>query len=505
MTGTAPDPLGPAPDPLVTALVVLAERADLAAAPDPARPAADGALAARAAALGRRRLRTRTAARTGAVLVAASVLVAGAVAAFPDTVRRVPVVGALVPVPAPTAPPRPAVARDVDPYAGLLEGPARGALAGDDGLRAEVLAAWATARGVSPDGRSGVFDDIRGTPHIVWAGQTDTGPAAVVAQRAFLHPHPGLDAADLGERTLLGFVATGPGGRLTLLAVDRAARSEQVTDDPARRSAMVGVWLDTARTRLLLVDPGVPLAWSSRWSYRPDGVPVRDWAPVTFSDGATVLSLPTGSDARLVAVARTPVREWADVQRIGPDRRSEQVVPNWVASAATVRWAGTTRCLPVGRGDVDASACERWSQALVSARMDRTGPGGVAFGSLPGSLVGRTPDGRTYVVATLTADADPSRVVGGVLTGPDPEHVTASALADGGVLDPDAVLPVAVRLPEGQGWVVADVGAALRYRVTPSGSWTDAGRDAALLPDAATLQVEVTRGGAAPAVVTLGG
>ncbi|WP_088287395.1 hypothetical protein [Kineosporia sp. A_224] len=502
MTGTAPDPL-------VTTLVALAERADLAAdlaaATAPARPAADAALAARAATLGRRRLRARTVARTGGVLVAASVLVGGTVAAFPDAVRRVPVIGSLVPVPAPTADPQPPVARDVDPYARLLDGPARGALAGDDGLRTEAFAAWATARRVSPDGRLGVFDDLRGTPHVVWAGQTQTGPAAVVAQRAFLHPHPGLDAADLGERTLLGFVATGPGGHLTLLAVDRAARSEQVSDDPARRSAMVGVWLDEARSRLLLVDPGVPLVWSSRWSYRPDGIPVRDWAPVTFSDGATVLSLPDGSDARLVAVARTPVRDWPDVQRLGPDRRSDQVVPNWVASAATVRWAGTTRCLPIGLRDVDASACERWVEALVSARMDRTGPGGVAFGSVPGRLVGRTPDGRTYVVATLTVDADPSRVVGGVLTGADPEHVTASALVDGGVLDPDAALPVAVRLPERQGWVVASVGAALRYRVTPSGSWTDAGRDAALLPDADRLEVEVTRDGTTPVVVTLGG
>jgi hypothetical protein len=53
-----------------------------------------------------------------------------------------------------------------------------------------------------------------------------------------------------------------------------------------------------------------------------------------------------------------------------------------------------------------------------------------------------------------------------------------------------------MKLPDGQGWVVADRGATLRQR-TGDGPWQAAGRDAALLPAAAN-EVEVTRPGMSP-------
>jgi hypothetical protein len=57
---------------------------------------------------------------------------------------------------------------------------------------------------------------------------------------------------------------------------------------------------------------------------------------------------------------------------------------------------------------------------------------------------------------------------------------------------PISGLPVAVRLPGGRGWVVASPRATLRYR-TVGGNWHVAGHEAALLPDADRLDVEVTR------------
>jgi hypothetical protein len=63
----------------------------------------------------------------------------------------------------------------------------------------------------------------------------------------------------------------------------------------------------------------------------------------------------------------------------------------------------------------------------------------------------------------------------------------------GGLIDANAVRPVRMNLPDGQGWIVADRGATLHHR-TGNGAWQDAGHDAALLPAAAT-QVEVTRPG----------
>ncbi|MEK8105276.1 hypothetical protein NKG94_08965 [Micromonospora sp. M12] len=51
-------------------------------------------------------------------------------------------------------------------------------------------------------------------------------------------------------------------------------------------------------------------------------------------------------------------------------------------------------------------------------------------------------------------------------------------------------LPVRLRLPDDQGFLVAAEGSALSYRVG-DGQWQDAGRDAALLPATAT-DVQVT-------------
>jgi hypothetical protein len=67
------------------------------------------------------------------------------------------------------------------------------------------------------------------------------------------------------------------------------------------------------------------------------------------------------------------------------------------------------------------------------------------------------------------------------------------------VLNHSEALPVRLRVPDGQGWVVAHYGAQLQYRASADGAWQDAGSDAALLPDNAA-QVQVTKNGNATVV-----
>jgi hypothetical protein len=74
-------------------------------------------------------------------------------------------------------------------------------------------------------------------------------------------------------------------------------------------------------------------------------------------------------------------------------------------------------------------------------------------------------------------------------------------VAHGGPIDSEAALPVTVRLPGGDGWVVARLKATLRWR-SDTGPWRLAGQDAALIPATAT-QVEVTPAGASTRIVTL--
>ncbi|WP_162788463.1 hypothetical protein [Amycolatopsis albispora] len=59
-------------------------------------------------------------------------------------------------------------------------------------------------------------------------------------------------------------------------------------------------------------------------------------------------------------------------------------------------------------------------------------------------------------------------------------------------MDPAAALPVRLRLPDGQGWVVAAKGARLDYRTGEAREGDFA--DAALIPDAAT-QVQIRHPG----------
>lgn len=55
----------------------------------------------------------------------------------------------------------------------------------------------------------------------------------------------------------------------------------------------------------------------------------------------------------------------------------------------------------------------------------------------------------------------------------------------GGPGEPSA-LPVRVRLPGQDGWVVAGQDVRLSWRTGPSADWQEAGQDAALLPATAT-------------------
>ncbi|MGX7824692.1 hypothetical protein ACTG9Q_06340 [Actinokineospora sp. 24-640] len=61
-----------------------------------------------------------------------------------------------------------------------------------------------------------------------------------------------------------------------------------------------------------------------------------------------------------------------------------------------------------------------------------------------------------------------------------------------------------MRLPDGQGWVVAQHGASLAFRPTEDARWQPLGANAALVPDVDGGQVEVSTPGKDPVVVTLG-
>ncbi|MDO3700951.1 hypothetical protein Q3W71_04560 [Micromonospora sp. C28SCA-DRY-2] len=113
------------------------------------------------------------------------------------------------------------------------------------------------------------------------------------------------------------------------------------------------------------------------------------------------------------------------------------------------------------------------------------------------TVYGATPDGRRLLLRTIQYDDDPARVIALLARGDAPFQAAASGFADW-----TAPLPVRLRLPDGQGILIAAEGAALSYRVG-AGRWQDAGRNAALLPAGAT-EVRVTAPDGETATVPVG-
>ncbi|MEU4474978.1 hypothetical protein [Micromonospora sp. NPDC023888] len=335
----------------------------------------------------------------------------------------------------------------------MFDEPTRGDLAADDGYLRQVREAW--KRRLEQTGGT-----TRGEPHVVWAGTTPAGPAAYVADSTTRH-------------TTVGFVEpTADGPRIgTLTVVDDTGT------DGIEQAALFGPQRDV----LLVLDFGQPVEFSADLRYLPDGKVERTFTPVAFRDGAAVMSVPPQRTKLTVALARTPVsrENMVHINNTeliqfpgGQDRPAPPLIRHTLPGAQQV-W-GTD------------PAAEQVS-APAEAIADYIDPVGVHThnGSPRLWVYGATPDGRRLLVETIQYDDDPSRVIA-LLAGRD---LPFEAVA-GTTVDWSAPLPVQLRLPDDQGVLVAAEGSALSYRVA-GGQWQDAGRNAALLPAAAT-DVRVT-------------
>lgn len=345
-----------------------------------------------------------------------------------------------------------------------LTDPTHGDLA-QDNLVDQAVAAW---RAHLPNSPNNLADEVRGEPHVYWLGSTPLGPLAVVAQRQG-------DGAALG---LIGF----DDGAVTVLS-----------DAPALSSVVgVGFQISGADHVLVVPDPGVPLLVSDGLRPTGGGTLARTWQPLEMDDGLALLAMPEGVDASAVRVARaaadgTPTRDQVMLlpqsrAQLGFDQQSKYRVEH------RLDWPQTVFRLP---GSTPPPL--QYDEFLVKAGLTdpyvRMAAGG--FWTVATVL----PDGRPVWVTEYQEDSSPSRLF--AIIGTD-----GATVVDGGPVDPSEVLPVRVRLPDGNGWVVADNGSTLSYRTGPDAAWVDAGTDAAHLPDAAT-EVAVAKGGLPPVLVTL--
>ncbi|MFI6240060.1 hypothetical protein ACIBEF_09310 [Micromonospora sp. NPDC050795] len=335
----------------------------------------------------------------------------------------------------------------------LLDQPARGDLATDQGYLRQVREVW--QRRIKEVG-----DRTRGEPHVVWAGVTPAGPAAYVAHAT-------------AHGTTVGFVEPTAGG-------PRVRTLTQATDsetDGLEQAVLLG----SQRDVLLVLDFGQPVEFSAQLRSMPDGKVERTFEPVVFRDGAAVLSVPPQRTKVTVALTRTPVQRQnaihidgtSEILFAGKQDRSAIPMLRHTLPGAEQVW-GT-----------DPAAAQ--VNAPIEALAEYIDPVGVHThnGSPLLWVYGATPDGRRLLVETVQYDDGPSRVIALLAGKYLPFEAVASTNADW-----SAPLPVRLRLPDDQGVLVAAVGSALSYRIG-DGQWQDAGADAALLPATAT-EVRVT-------------
>lgn len=390
---------------------------------------------------------------------------------------------------------------------GRLSQPTAGDLAGNTALVNNAARAWRDGVSRSWNADRGIFDDLRGTPHVYWAGTTPGGPAAVVMQRAYLHPHGNLSPSEFNTfQTLVGLVTIDPADGVLKLVYDQY--------QPGGFAPGGYFQFGVGDRTVLVVDQGTPLFFSPAPIIGTDGRITRDWQPMPVSGGVAMAQAPGGTDPkdlRVLARATRPAPDDKNVEgilHIEPASGYLKFVKEGAAALDTgdpnadprLRWhdAGA-RLMRAGLTYeiVPADPAEFWADALNRAGATDIGGSSRAWGSW--HVLAGLPDGRAALVGEISFDRKPSRIYAVLLKADG----TVDRVVPGDTVDRSRPLPVRLRLPDTQDWIVADYGATLRYRTNPNLPWRDTTPNAALLPNN-TVQVELTKPGSAPQVIELG-
>ena len=360
----------------------------------------------------------------------------------------------------------------------LLDAPTRGDLAGDKQFQRRVRETWLRHQ----DG-SEKFPPDATPPHVVWAGTTPAGPAAYLAQRAFME-----DGTERRIEALAGFVQTTAAG---LEVVDPRVSLNSRPDQRLVPAVVIGGSLDV----LIVIDAGLAATYSTGFRYATDGRVERTFAPVPFAGGAAVLRVPSQQGRITVALRPDPADAPYVVDMVNAQYLKDASGLENATSYQERDLPGAATVWPKTRTQEQSAQDGEWHDKALAPYTDVGGYGKTSI-ARPWRIRGVTPDGRRLWVETLTVWDEPARVFA-VIGRAD----ATPRVAYGGLMRPGDPLDVSVRLPDRQGVVVAAADAVLRYR-SGAGRWVRVEGDAALLPDGAT-EVEVTRRDGRPTRVSV--
>lgn len=368
----------------------------------------------------------------------------------------------------------------LDSFGPFVDHPTSGDLAKDQSYLGSVLEAWDRSHASSVNHDRGIFDDLRGQAHVVWAGTTPAGRAALVEQKAFLHKHGNIQIDSEGVTTLLGFVGVNSDGALNVVGDAYPAPGVNPT---------TAWFVDANHTVLAALPENQSIGYATGWTYRTDGKAVLGYTPMKAQDGIGLATGLTGGSHSKIYVSLLPNRSPSD---------QRDVVNNYFDSRSPsverrLPWHGTQQhpFSPLLNLD-DTHACGSETtradiDALDTAWMGKIAnpnSGASSMGTSEWHACGTLPDGRRIVLGEQQLDSDASRLLA---------LIGNKTIVDLGEIDPHAPLPVAAKVPGG--WAVAAYGDQLRGRIG-TGPWTTSRTDAALLAPS-TTQVEITRNGVA--------
>lgn len=362
----------------------------------------------------------------------------------------------------------------------LMSHPTRGDLAGDKQYLREVVSIYAETRDQTPLAGLGVTEHPVGPAHVVWAGNTPAGPAAAVAQRTKLPE----DSKEIGGDTgvLIKFFGAAPNGRPEAVGTDYFGHH---TWESKSSAFLVG----QDRSVLVVLDTGAALDFSTQRTYTATTITRTDWAPLRFSDGAAVLTVPPQRGRYSVAVREHDGGDYVGIGNLtDPAEQPADKGLDWRTPPNDQSPGAQPARFPVNGADPTLADCwhecasaETYRRLLGSGEPHDLEPQASLADAQDWIAYGKTSSGALFIACDLRVGSDPTRSMI-VIEGKSGPPTTLY----GPPVERRSPLPIMIELPGQEGWLVVRKDARLEYRVGAH-DWVDAGQNASLLPAEATV------------------